>query len=291
MELWYWEEHTKGVRLGLKCTRTLYSGQSKFQKIDVLETLDYGRLLLLDGLVMLTSRDEFIYHEMMVHPACFVHRGAETALVIGGGDGGTVRELLRHGNLRRIVLCEIDPDVVEVSKRFFPEVASGLLEENSRVELLFQDGAGFVEENPGRFDLILIDSTDPVGPGEILFSEGFYSSCFRALRPGGVLAAQTESPFHHLDLMKGVKERLTASGFGLVRFYTAPVPTYPGGYWSWVFASKQGGQAEGRRLHPLRDVKIGPSDEMVLKGLRYYTPDIHHAAFRLPRFVLEALKR
>ncbi len=291
MDLWYFEDHRPGVRFGLRCLRTLHSERTAYQQIDVLETEEYGRMLLLDGLVMLTSRDEFIYHEMIAHPAAFVHGGARDVLVIGGGDGGTVRELLRHENISKIVLCEIDKGVVDVSLRFFPEVSSGL-KGSSRVEILYEDGARFVEEHPSSFDIIIVDSTDPIGPGKILFSSRFYRSCFTCLRPEGVLVAQTESPFYHMDLIRQVRAGLKASGFGPVRFYTAPVPTYPGGYWSWAFAVKEG--REGL-LHPIDSPALLRAGEdagkgRVLEELRYYTPEIHRAAFSLPRFFLDAIE-
>jgi spermidine synthase len=290
MELWYFEDHRPGVRLGLRCLRSLHSEKSAYQQIDVLETEEYGRMLLLDGLVMLTSRDEFIYHEMIAHPAAFVHDRARDVLVIGGGDGGTVRELLRHENISKIILCEIDKGVVDVSLRFFPEVSSGL-KDSDRVEILYEDGARFVGDNPSGFDMIIVDSTDPVGPGKILFSRQFYRSCFNCLRPEGILIAQTESPFYHVDLIRQVAEGLKASGFGPVRFYTAPVPTYPGGYWSWAFAVKEG--KEGL-LHPIDSPALSgagqdPGKRRVLKELRYYTQEIHRASFSLPRFLLDAI--
>ncbi len=286
MELWYFEDHDKGIRFGIKCVKTLYSYQSEYQQIDVLETVEFGRMLLLDGLVMLTQRDEFIYHEMITHPALFAHPAPEKVLVIGGGDGGTVRELARHNCLREIVLCEIDRHVVDTSMRFFPEIACSM--DDSRVTILYQDGADFARQQPSRFDLIIIDSTDPVGPGEVLFSQEFYTACLSALRPGGILAAQTESPVHHLELMRDIKRRLESAGFSKVRFYTAPIPTYPGGFWSWCLASADNlRQAEADDLSGFSPART--MDKELLQELRYYNREIHEAAFCLPQFMKKIL--
>ncbi len=281
MELWYTEHHTPNTGLTLKVRQTLYVGKSGYQSIEVLDTVDYGRVLLLDGLVMTTDRDEYIYHEMITHPALFVHQKPENVLVIGGGDGGAIRETVKHPEVSKAVLCEIDPMVVDVSRRFFPGL-SAELEGNPRVEVNIQDGIRFLESCSGRWDVIMVDSTDPVGPATGLFEEDFFRKCANALRPEGILVAQSESPFYHLELQVKMKRALCAAGFSSVYFYTAPVPTYPGGFWSWVMA--------GRDYHPLKDFHEDRLEGLA-SGLRYYTPDIHRAAFCLPAFMKKALER
>ncbi|NDY43235.1 polyamine aminopropyltransferase [Dissulfurirhabdus thermomarina] len=279
MELWYTERHLPDAGLTLRVRETLYTGRSAFQSIEVLDTPAFGRMLLLDGLVMLTERDEFVYHEMIAHPALFTHPAPRDVLVVGGGDGGTVREVLKHGGVRRVVLCEIDEMVVEVARRFFPEVASGL-SGDPRVEIAFEDGARYVEAHPGAFDVILVDSTDPVGPAEALFAEAFFRGCRGALREGGLLAAQCESPYYHLDVIRRVRSGLAAAGFPVVRFYTGGIPTYPSGTWCWVMASLG--------PDPVRDFDAARAAAAGL-ATRYYSPGLHAGAFALPRFLAEAV--
>ncbi len=280
MELWYTEHHTPNAGLTLKVKETLFTGRSPYQSIEVLDTEEYGRVLLLDGLIMTTDRDEFVYHEMIVHPALFLHPRAEKVLVIGGGDGGAIREVVKHPEVKKAALCEIDSMVVEVAKRFFPALSLEL-EGNARVEVLIQDGIRYLRESRGQWDVILVDSTDPIGPASGLFEEDFYRECFESLKSDGILVAQSESPFYHLDLQARMKKALSRAGFPCVYFYTGPVPTYPSGFWSWVMAS--------RRYHPLKDFREERVEALGV-GLRYYTPQIHKAAFALPAFMKNALE-
>ena len=281
MELWYTERHTRGAGITLRVKQTLFVGRSSCQSIEVLDTEDYGRVLLLDGLIMTTDRDEFLYHEMIAHPSLCVHPRPERVLVIGGGDGGTVREVLRHPDVKRVVLCEIDPMVVDVAKEFFPSLAGGL-GGNDRVEVLFQDGIRYLRDRRGEWDVVIVDSTDPIGPAAGLFEKGFYCNCFDALRPDGILVAQSESPIYHLELQARMKGALVEAGFPHVCFYTGPVPSYPGGFWSWVVAS--------RRYHPVRDLQPHRAERLE-PGLRCYHRGLHAAAFALPAFMQQALER
>ncbi len=279
MELWYKEYHTPGVAFCLKVKETLFSGRSSYQDIQVIDTWEFGRILLLDGLVMISQRDEFIYHEMMAHPAMCLHPTANRCLVIGGGDGGTVREITRHDRLSSVTLCEIDSQVIEISKRFFPEVASAL-GHDPRVEIVVDDGVRYVDQHRDTFDCIFVDSTDPVGPAEALFQEDFFRKCHAALKADGILVAQSESPTYHLDLMGRVRRALLSTGFTHVYFYFAPVPSYPGSVWSWVMASK--------RYHPTRDLGTLRGHAWS-KDLRYYNLKIHKASFAMPEYVRQAI--
>ena len=278
MELWFTEKHTPNAGLTLKIKRTLYSNRSEYQQINVLETEEFGRLLLLDGLVMTTERDEAIYHEMLVHPPLHIHPGSENVLIIGGGDGGAVREALKYPGLRGVTLCEIDREVVEVARRFFPRLSKGL--DDPRVEVVFEDGSRILQDLDNQLDVILVDSTDPIGAAKALFTKKFYSSCHKALKEGGILCAQSESPIYHTDIIRSIKADLLEAGFQDVRFYTAPVPTYPGGFWSWVIASK-------------KEIKI--SDQAPLprehyEAMYYFNREILKAAFCLPNFFKKALE-
>ncbi len=279
MELWYTEKHTPAAGITLKCKRTLFSTTTRYQRIDVLETEEYGRMLLLDGLVMTTERDEFIYHEMLVHPAMHLHERAEEILVIGGGDGGAVRELLRYSFVKKVLLCEIDKQVVETSKKFFPDISCGLGDE--RVEIVFEDGSKILKDTERKFDIIIVDSTDPIGAAKGLFTETFYNTCNRALKEGGILCAQSESPIYHLPTMREMKEAILCAGFSFTRFYTAPIPTYPGGYWSWVVA--------GNGAFEIEKIKRRLLSEEGYAELKYFNPGLGAASFTLPNFLERAV--
>jgi len=274
MSLWFTEKHTAHTGLTMEVRKSLYYGKSDFQTLEVLDTFEYGKVFLLDNVVMLTQRDEFVYHEMLAHVPLFTHPDPRRVLVVGGGDGGTVREVLKHKCVEEVTLVEIDRKVVEVCREYLPEVSCGL--EDNRVTVLFEDGVRFVDEaNEGSFDVILVDSTDPVGPAVALFSSRFYGACSRTLGKNGVFACQSESPFFDLPFMKDV--HLRASGaFAGVRFYLAPVTTYPGGCWSFLMGTR-----DAADLPPFRE------DTGI--RTRYYTQRVHLASFALPRFLEEAL--
>jgi spermidine synthase len=279
MDLWYTEYHTRHVGLTLRVKETLFVSQTEYQTIEVLDTEDYGRVLLLDGLVMTTQRDEFVYHEMIVHPAMYVHPDPKDVLVIGGGDGGAVREVVRHDPCVRVVLCEIDGLVVETAKRFFPEISCAL-EGNSRVEVVIQDGVKYLEDSTDSFDVIIVDSTDPIGPAAGLFKTDFFKRCFDSLRGDGIMVAQSESPFYHLDLIRQMRENMMEAGFPIVKFCWGFVPTYPSGMWSWAIASK--------RYDPVGDFDVEKAKRRRIPT-RYYTAELHRAAFVLPAFFAQGL--
>ncbi len=271
--MWYTELHNGAAGLTLKIKKVLYSEESPFQRIDVMETYEYGKMLVLYGSIMFTERDEFVYHDMIAHVPLFVHPSPGEVLVIGGGDGGTIREVLRHREVERVTMVEIDSQVVEVSKKFFPTMSVGF--SDPRLRLLFRDGAEFVKEDQGSYDVILVDSADPVGPADILFREEFFRSARERLKEGGIFVAQTESPFYHPDIVANTYSILKKL-YKNVHMYLAWIPAYPSALWSFCFCSD--------KLHPLEDFK---EERVSGSGLefKYYNPEVHRAAFALPNFV------
>ena len=279
MELWFTEHHTPNVRFSIKVDRQLYSGRSEFQRIDIFDSKEFGRFLTLDGYMMLTEMDEFIYHEMITHVPMCVNPDAHDILVIGGGDGGTVRELLRYPTVRHIDLVEIDELVVEVCKKYLPQTAGCL--SDPRISIHYEDGLKYVRHAENAYDLIIVDSTDPFGPGEGLFTKEFYGNCYKALREDGIMVNQHESPFYQQDAyaMQRAHKRIVDS-FPISRVYQAHIPTYPSGHWLFGFASKG--------LDPL----VFDADAWNALGIktRYYNTDLHRGSFALPNYVREALE-
>jgi spermidine synthase len=280
VELWFSERHTPNVKLSIRVDRQLYSGRSDFQRIDVFESPELGRFLTLDGYMMLTERDEFIYHEMITHVPMAVHPDARDILVIGAGDGGVVRELTRYESVRAIDMVEIDPLVVDVCKKYLPQTACRL--DDPRVTIYYEDGLKFVRTKRGAYDLIIVDSTDPFGPGEGLFTREFYGNCYNALRDDGIMVNQHESPFYGADAeaCRRAHKRIVES-FPISRVYQAHIPTYPSGHWLFGFASK--------KYHPVRDLAAARWGRNGL-ATRYYTTNLHVGAFALPAYVEEMLK-
>jgi spermidine synthase len=274
-ELWFTELQNANLSLGLRIKKILHSEQTEYQTMDVVETVQYGNLLVLDGCVMTTDKDEFVYHEMLAHVALHTHPNPKKVLVVGGGDGGVIREAIKHPTVEKAVLAEIDGRVIEVSKQFFPQIASALTG-NPRVEVQVTDGIQYVKDHPGEFDVIFVDSTDPIGPAVGLFAKEFYQSVHRALKDDGLFVAQTESPFVNQDLIRHVFQDVRAT-FPITELYLAYVPTYPTGMWSFTLGSKQ--------YHPLRDQQPAR-----VQDTKYYTADVHRAAFALPRFVEELVR-
>lgn len=280
MELWFNELHTPHVKLSIQVTRQLCHVQSKYQRVEVFESPEFGRFLTLDGFMMLSERDEFIYHEMITHVPLAVHPRAENILVIGAGDGGALRELAKYSQIKKIHVAEIDAEVVRVCKEFLPATACGF--NDSRVEMFYEDGLKFVRSRENEYDIVIVDSTDPFGPGEGLFTMEFYGNCFRALRTDGILINQHESPFYEKDaqMVKRVHKRIVQS-FETSRVYQAHIPTYPSGHWLFGFASKG--------LHPVKNLNAAKWNALGIKT-RYYNTNLHKGAFCLPTYVEELLR-
>lgn len=280
MELWFSEKHSENVKFSIKVNQQLYSGQSEFQRIDVFESFEFGRFLALDGYLMLTEKDEFIYHEMISHVPMAVHPAAENILVIGAGDGGVARELCRYAHVQNIDLAEIDREVVRICREFLPQTACGF--DDERVHIFYEDGIKFIRRCKNKYDLIIIDSTDPFGPGEGLFTKEFYGSCFTALREDGIMVNQHESPFYPADAaeMQQAHKKISKS-FPISRVYQAHIPTYPSGHWLFGFASK--------KYHPIADFNAEAWIKRQIKT-KYYNSKIHIGAFYLPTYVEELLK-
>lgn len=278
MELWFTENHTPSVRFSIKVDRQLYNGRSEFQQVDVFQSPEFGRFLTLDGLMMLTEKDEFIYHDMIVHPAMATHSGIKRVLVIGAGDGGTIRELTRYPGIESIDMVEIDELVVEVCREYLPQTACKL--DDPRVNIYYQDGLKFVRTKTDSYDLIIVDSTDPFGPGEGLFTKEFYGNCYNALKADGILVNQHESPYYAEDClsMRRAHKRIKEF-FPICRVYQAHIPTYPSGHWLFGFASKK------------HDPLVFDAEAWKALGLhtKYYNTGLHKGCFELPNYVLELL--
>jgi len=268
-ELWFTEYQTRGLALSFRVKRTLEHFKSKFQDILVLETEEFGRMLVLDGCVMTTERDEFIYHEMLVHPSMMLHPSPRHVLIIGGGDGGALREVLRYKEVEKSIMVELDEEVVRISKQYLPSIASAF--DDPRADVLFYDGAKFVREcKDGSFDIVIVDSTDPVGSAEVLFSKEFYSEIKRILRPNGIVVTQSESPFLHFEFLKKFHSMLR-SIFLKVKLYTASVPTYPSGFWSFTIATDS----------PLSKTPFRKEPD----GLKFFNSKMLNHIFVLPNFL------
>lgn len=277
MESWYDEVYRDSSRYGLRVTERLFEGRSDFQRVEVVETVQWGRVLILDGIFMTSEGDEHFYHEMLVHPALCSVPSPRRVLVIGGGDGGTIREVLRHPEVERCVMVEIDGLVVEVSKKYLGTV--GTAWDDPRLDLRIADGIRYVAEtDEGPFDVVLLDGTDPVGPGKGLFNEAFYRNVARVLAPKGVFALQSESPILTLDVFYEIQATLRRV-FPRVHPYFGPAPLYCAGQWSWTHASTS--------VDPLA---ADPGRiERVESGSRYYDREIHRASFALPNEVRRRL--
>jgi spermidine synthase len=275
MSGWIEEDYKEGLnfRLGLK--QKLFEGVSEFQKVEVFESTHHGKVLLNDGCFMLSERDERIYHEMMAHVPLFVHPNPRRVLIVGGGDGGTAREVLRHPAVEKCVLVEIDAMVIEACRKFIPVTASAF--DHPKMELHVADGVQFMRECRESFDVIMIDSTDPAGAAQPLFGPEFYADVARRLSPDGIVVAQGESVFYEGEMQKKLMS-ITSEIFRFVSPYNFTNMTYPGGLWSFLWAS--------RAYHPLRDLNSRAS----LGPMFYYNENIHQAAFQLPQFQAEALR-
>ena len=279
MDLWFSEPHTKNVKMSIRVNRQLHSEESEYQRIDVFESPEFGRFLTLDGLMMLTEKHEFIYHEMITHVAMASNPDIKNVLVIGAGDGGTVRELTRYNTVENIDMVEIDKRVVEVCREFLPQTACRL--DDPRVNIFYDDGLRFVRGKENRYDLIIVDSTDPFGPGEGLFTGEFYGNCQNALTEKGILVNQHESPYYNEDAkaMQRAHKRIREF-FDVCKVYQAHIPTYPSGHWLFGFASR------------VTDPLAADADRWNSLGITtgYYNTDLHRGCFAIPNYVKKLLE-
>lgn len=280
MELWYTEKHTDNAKFSIRVDKELHSEQSEFQRIDILESKEFGRFFTLDGLMMVTEKDEFIYHEMIVHIPMATNLNIKKVLVIGAGDGGTIRELTRYSTIEKIDMVEIDERVVEVCKQYLPQTACKL--DDERVNIYFEDGLKFVRNKENEYDLIIVDSTDPFGPGEGLFTREFYGNCYKALADDGILVNQHESPYYdyYAKSMKAAHEKIVGL-FKIHRVYQAHIPTYPSGHWLFGFASK--------KYHPIDDLDADAWNRLGIET-KYYNTELHVGCFALPTYVRKMLE-
>ncbi|MEF9950987.1 MAG: polyamine aminopropyltransferase [Clostridium sp.] len=281
IDLWYTENHQDDTKFSIKVKEHIHSEKSEFQQIDFFESDTFGKFFTLDGLMMVTEKDEFIYHDMIAHIPMAVNPSIENVLIIGGGDGGTAREVLRYSNVKRVDMVEIDERVVRLCEKYLPITASKL--NDARLTLHFEDGLKFVQESADcTYDLILVDSTDPIGPGEGLFTYKFYNNCKRVLKDDGILINQHESPYYssYSNEMKRAHLKIKET-FPIANVYQFHMPTYPSGHWLFGFASK--------KFHPINDLKADKWNALGLKT-KYYNTDLHIGCFMLPSYVRDELE-
>lgn len=274
----YQEITPMGFGIAIERGKTLFKDKSEFQDVEIFESRAFGNVLTLDGLMMTTEKDEFFYHEMISHIPLIAHKNPENILVIGGGDGGTVREVLKHKSVKSIEMCEIDGMVIEASKKFLPTISCGL--DDSKVKIYVEDAIEFIKDKKNRYDVVLIDSTDPMGPGEGLFTEEFYTNVKNSLKEGGIVVPQSESPVANVTEM-GKMYKLLRKVFKNVAPYCGPIPTYPGGYWSWAFCSDD---VEVPHCHKKVDKERAAE---IAKLCKLYNPRTQTSAFDVPNFVKE----
>lgn len=280
MEIWFSELHTDNVKLSIRLEKQLFSGESEYQRIDVFDSEEFGKFISLDGEIVFSEKDEFIYDEMVTHVPMAVHPNVRSVLIIGGGDGGVAKELLQYSSVERIDVVETDEMFVDVCRRFFPEVACAL--DDERVSVHYDDGLRFLRSKKEQYDLIINDSTDPFGHTEGLFTKEFYGSCYKALREDGIMVYQHGSPFYDEDEMAcRSMHRKAYRSFPISRVYQAHIPTCPSGYWLFGFASK--------KYHPIKDFKPREWNDLNIETW-YYTTHLHMGAFMLPKYVEDLLE-
>ena len=266
-----------GSALSFKGARKVFDEQSAFQRVEVYNTEAYGKLMMIDGFTMLSTRENFLYHEMMAHPILFTHPTPRRVAIIGGGDCGTLHEVLKHPEVERVTQIDIDETVTRAARIHFPELCES--NDDPRAQLLFIDGIQWMKDAaPGSLDVIIVDSTDPLGPGEVLFTPAFYAACSRALDDGGLIVQQSESPLIHADILERLYRNLRQTGFSDAQTLFFPQPVYPTGWWSATVGGKQADLSNFRD----QDATARPF------ATRYYNPDIHRAAFAQPEFFRQA---
>jgi spermidine synthase len=275
---WFEERLHENWRQGIRIMQVVFHEQTELQDLLIFDSHEWGRVLALDGIVQTTTGDEFCYHEMITHVPLMAHGGPREVLIIGGGDGGCLREALKHRGVARVTQVEIDPGVIELCRKWLPSISDGAFD-HPKARVMIADGARFVAETRERFDVVIVDSTDPIGPGAVLFTEEFYRGCRRILNPGGILATQCGNPSIKPGELVDTQARQRAAGFALVDYYLPVVPTYIGGAMALGFASDDSG-TRVKDAEVLRARGVPP-------GLRYWTPEIHVAAFAHPAWMIE----
>ena len=283
MDRWVEETLHEGFRVHLKADKVLFDSQTDHQQLIIFENEDFGRVMMLDGVVQLSTRDEFVYHEMMAHVPLFAHGKAKRVLIVGGGDGGVLREVLRHPEVKSATLCEIDRSVIDLCRTYFPNISNRAYDDK-RTRVVIADGTKFVAETDDRFDVILVDSTDPIGPGAVLFTKEFYASCRRALKPGGVLVTQNGLPFlqaPELQQSVGYFRRLFKDAFA----YLATTPSYFGGSMSYGWATDD----ESLRQHTQKKIQKR-YEKAGAFPTHYWSPATQAAAFALPNYIRELVE-
>ena len=280
MEFWFSEFHTGNVKLSVRVNKQLFAGESEYQRIDVFESPEFGKFVALDGEIVFSDADEFVYDEMVTHVPMAVHPHVRNVLIIGGGDGGVAKELIRYPDIETIDVVEVDKMFVDVCRDIFPEVAAGM--KDPRVAIHYEDGLRFLRSKRSQYDLIINDSTDPFGHTEGLFTKEFYGSCYKALREDGIMVYQHGSPFYDEDeqACRDMHRKVYRS-FPISRVYQAHIPTCPSGYWLFGFASK--------KYHPLTDLDPARWNKSHLEAW-YYTTNLHTGAFMLPKYVEDLLE-
>ncbi len=275
MDLWLKELQIENAAMTYKVKETLHTEKTAYQDLAIVDTYEFGRMLVLDGIVQTTIRDEFVYHEMITHIPLNTHKNPRKVLVVGGGDGGAIREILKHPSVEKAVLCEIDGRVVELCKQYMPEISCAL--SSPGAEVFIGDGIKYVMEHKNEFDVIIVDSTDPFGAAEGLFNINFYKSLYDCLTEDGIFVAQTETPFYLPQVVKKVYHDIKAA-FPITRMFMAAIPTYPGSYWSFTMGSK---------VYDPTTVDTFTIPDM---DTRYYHKDLHKACFVLPKYVKDLIE-
>lgn len=275
---WITEKQSEHLSLSTEVDQILYSGQSEFQSVEVAHSLEFGNMLVLDGVFQTSEKEEFVYHEMMAHVPLYLHPNPKKVLIIGGGDGGVARECVRHEEVDEVTMVEIDGMVVSLSKEYLPSIAAAMIEENPKLTVKIGDGIGFMAEADNYYDVIIVDCSDPIGPGEGLFTEEFYHNTFKALKEDGLFVQQTESPFMHQPLIQKCFS-FVENIFPVARLYTAFIPLYPSGMHCFTMGSKQ--------YDPLE----WTPQRKAVTPMKYYNDGIQKAAFALPNFVKELLQK
>ena len=276
MQLWCTENQTETLGLTARVKETLFAGKSEFQDVAVVDSYQFGRMLVLDGVFQTSIFEEYVYHEMIAHVPLFIHPNPKKVLVIGGGDGGTVREVVRHDTVEKVEMVEIDGMVVEACKKYLPEISVALNEPNPKLDLKIRDGIQHMADATNEYDVIIVDCSDPIGPGEGLFTPEFYKNVYKALKEDGLFVQQTESPFYHRELIKRIQKDVRAI-FPITDLYLAHIPIYPGGCHCFTFGSK----------------KYGPKDADTSRQtmeMRYHNAEVQQGCFALPNFVRELMK-